>query len=196
DRALFGPYASYVDRARDDPDAFAVLVTMKVGEQSADRLERMLMASLDRFDHTLGHQASHHRFVNDALHTLTAGAGEVAEVGLRLFTTGLSQQADKTRLEHDSAIERERNELLRDAIEQGSMLAQAIFMSNAVKQRHVPEHRGGPAKATATAPSGFESKPTLSPEEADVVAADDRCLEVRTRQVLGALTPETLDELR
>jgi hypothetical protein len=201
DAALFGSYASYVDLARDDPTAFAMLVTMKSGDRTVDTLERLLTASFDRFDRTLEHQGSHSRFVNDALHTLTSGAGDIARVGLDLFRSGLQQRADMALLEHDSETGKERTEVMRDAVKQASLLTQAVLMSNAVKQRQSTDHQDEAAKPSAPPTVGAVSpadapKPKLSPEEAELAAADDRIIEVRTRQLLELLPPEKVDELR
>lgn len=197
---LFGKYRGWVELAQNDPTAFAMLVTLQSGDRTIETLERLLHASFDRFDRTLEHHGSHSRFINEALETLTGGAGEVASIGLDLFRTGLEQQARVTQLNHDTEIGKERTELMRDAVKQGSLLVQGVLMSNAAKSRQAQtktstEPRPSPATPTPATPSPA-AKPPLSPEEAELAAADDRFIEMRARQLLEVLTPERIEQLR
>lgn len=149
---VFTDYDEYARLMRRDPTVFAMVVVQQSHDRTVNTLERILFASFDRLDRTLETQGSHSRFINEGLQTVTRGAGEVAAVGIDLFRSGLEHQAGATRLHHDTEIGKERTELMRDAVKQGSLLAQAALMSNAAKRRSSTDPTSRPEHATAPRP--------------------------------------------
>lgn len=204
-RTDYDDYARFMDLSRSDPAAFALLVTQQSSDRVVNILERLLNASVGRLDGILSRQISSSRYLNEALQTLTRGAGDIAGLGVNLFQQGLEGQAKVARMEHETEIGKERTELMRDAVKQGSLLIQAIMMSNAAKRGQAPS--APPPRATrpspppssaqdARRPSSHESPPSPPDPQVPQETAADRDLVTRAETLLGLITDETLANLR
>jgi hypothetical protein len=172
---------------------YTVAVIRQVYDRVLDTFEHSMSASSDRLDRTLNAQNAHSDFINDAMRTVTQGAGEIAGVGIDLFRAGLEHQAGAARLSHETETDKDRNELMRDAVQQGSLLAQAAIMSNSAKRRastdrqpnDTPEPRSEPRSEPRTERG---AAPRTSPPQHD--------LRSRIRSVVDGITAEQMDALR
>jgi hypothetical protein len=133
--AGYDDYADFVELSRTDPTAFAMLVIQQSNDRLVSTLERLLDSSTGRLDGVLAQQGASSRYLNEAFQTLTKGAGDIASVGVQLFNQGLEGQARVARMEHDTELGKEHAELMRDAVKQGSLLAQAVLMANSAKRQ-------------------------------------------------------------
>jgi len=175
-------YAEFVSLSRSDPNAFAMLVMQHSHDRSINIMERMLMSSLTRIDAVLSNQISNSTHLNRALETLTKGAGAIAGIGVNLFERGLENRAQVLEIERNADSGKERAEVMREAVKQGSLLAQAVMMSQASK-------RAGPRSQAPT-----PSRPPPAPEPA--VSSQDALLVERAQQVLELLEHEDKAKLR
>ncbi len=195
----YAEYATFVDLSRTDPTAFAMIVAQQSNDRIVTVLERLLNASASRMDRVLGTQISNSRYLNEALRTLTKGASEVAGLGVDLFNRGLEGQARVAHMEHETELGKERTELMRDAVKHGSLLVQAVLMSQQAKQQqpHAQTQASSGASPTASAPP-----PSVAPSSAPTSGAAsapssvDADIEARATRLLELATDEVLDQLR
>ena len=187
----YAEYASFVELSRTDPTAFAMIVMQQSNDRTVAILERLLMSSVSRLDGVLGTQVSNSRYLNEALQTLTKGASEVAGLGVNLFNQGLEGQARVARMEHETELGKERTELMRDAVKQGSLLLQAVVMSQSAKQRMAPTPAPEPSRAPPSTPPAPapqpEPPPQSAPGDVEIEAKAERLLELATDDVLAGL---------
>lgn len=198
DRADRQPFAQYADEShlyRIDPMVYAMTVVRQTYDRVLDTFEHTLATSFDRLDRTLDSQNSHSDFINDAMRTVTQGAGEIAGVGIDLFRAGLEHQAGAARLSHDSETDKDRNEFMRDAVQQGSLLAQAVIMSNTAKRRASTERQptDAPEPRTDHGAAPRTSQPSQRPQPPHTAEGD---LRSRIRSVVDGITAEQMDALR
>lgn len=204
--ADYSQYAEFVQLSRTDPTAFAMIVMQQSNDRAVSILERLLMSSVARLDRVLGTQISNSRYLNEALQTLTKGASEVAGLGVNLFNQGLEGQARVARMEHETELGKERTELMRDAVKHGSLLIQAVLMSQQAKQQRAAS-ASAPAAASSPPPqagSASADPRAASPPSAPFPAAEpsaapssaDAEIEAKARRVLELVTDDVLDELR
>lgn len=214
----YADYGDYIKLSRTDPVAFAMLVTERSHNKTVTLLERLLYSSVDRLDRVQGSQVSSTRYINEALQTLTKGAADIAGLGLSLFQSGLEGQARVARMEHESELGKERTELMRDAVKQGSLLIQAVLMSNAAKRRQANEpqpvtrtEQRGAAPPLRVVPSPPQQGPTVAAPPASAaappaepprepapapVSESDRDIEARTRRLLELLSDDDIARAR
>ena len=198
-----GQYADFVELSRDDPNAFVLVMMERSHERTVGTLEQLLFGAFDRLDRIVESHSAQGTTINDALRTLTSGAGEVASIGLDLFRSGLDHQATAARIETDGKVDSERNEVVRGALSEGSKLVQAVIMSNAVKQRQSERERSPnqPVEREVRPPMPRGSAPppgegALDDEDAQLQAMEARYIESQARKLLEALTPDKLEQLR
>ena len=201
--AGYNDYAGFVELSRSDPTAFAMLVTQQSNDRVVTILERLLFSSVGRLDGILSRQVSSSRYVNEALQTLTRGASDIAGVGVNLFQQGLEGQARVARMEHETEVGKDRTELMRDTVKQGSLLMQAVLMSNAAKRNQGRAAAPPPAEAGPRArpyPSTDDNPPSPPPTEPaasdDASSEADRDIVERARRLLALVTDELCDEVR
>jgi len=161
----------------------------------------------------LATQVSGSRYLNEALNTVTQGAGRIAGLGVSLFERGLESQARVAQDERETVLGRERNEITRDAIKQGSLLVQTIVMANAAKrnqQEHKPQRpapqpaRARPTRVVDAELVGHESPTSASNDNSADTSAAPRAnkspleldIEAKTELFLDLLQHEPLEELR
>lgn len=192
----YAEYANFVELSRTDPNAFAMIVMQQSNDRTVTILERLLMSSVSRLDRVLGTQISNSRYLNEALQTLTKGASEVAGLGVNLFNQGLEGQARVARMEHETELGKERTELMRDAVKHGSLLIQAVLMSQNAKQRTTPAASATPQTPkpeTASAPPAAGATPPPSPPAPTTADGE---IEAKARRLLELATPDVLASLR
>ena len=195
----FEDYSDFVDMSRSDPTAFAMMVMQQTHDQTVSLMRDLLYTSTHRVDSILATQVSGSRYLNEALNTITRGAGNIAGLGGSLFESGLESRARVAEEERETVLGRERNELARDAIKQGSLLMQTILMANAARRSQEEQQQAaGPQQATTPArparwPSSTASPP-LDPTRAKTPLELD--IEAKTQRFLDLLEHEPLDELR
>ncbi|KIG17943.1 hypothetical protein DB30_02158 [Enhygromyxa salina] len=209
----YDDYAGYVELSRSDPTAFAMLVVQQSNDRVVTILERLLFSSVGRLDAVLARQLSGSRYLNEALKTLTKGAGDIAGLGVTLFHQGLEGQAKFASVEQTAELGKERTELMRDGIKQGSLLIQAVLMANAAKHREASaasRPRDEPPSAATGArarphPSADDSAANSPPppppppppaEPEDDMSEADRDIVERARRLLGLVGPDVRDQLR
>jgi hypothetical protein len=162
-------YAGLIEFSRSDPTGFAMMVMQQANErvvdimqQTSERsvqiLEDQLSRSVDRLDQMMSRQMSSIHHINEGLQTITQGAGKIAGLGVELFESGLEKQAQYARMEYETEVGKERTELARDAVKQGSTLLQAVVMANAAKERV----RAQPARQGQAPPSTSRAAPSAS----------------------------------
>ncbi|HLT40053.1 MAG TPA: hypothetical protein VK034_27420, partial [Enhygromyxa sp.] len=208
-------YTNVTERLRTDPVALLVVMMQHSNDRTVSLLERLLMSSVTRLDRVLATQISNSRYLNEALQTLTKGASDVAARGMDLFNQGLEQHARVARMEHETELGKERTELMRDAVKQGSLLIQAVLMSQTAKQQQrartpapsaaAPPSTPGPASSSSSnsgstsASPGPSDSPPFGPSPAESPAAPsgaDAEIEAKARRVLSLVTDDVLEDLR
>ena len=153
-------YAGLIEFSRSDPTGFAMMVMQQANERVVDilqqtnertvqTLEDQLARSVDRLDQMVSRQMSSLHHINEGLQTITEGAGKVAGLGVELFNRGLEKEVQYARMEYETEANKERTELMRDAVKQGSTLLQAVLMANAAKERvrAQPPRQGEPVRS-------------------------------------------------
>ena len=197
DRQLFALYAEESRLFRMDPMVYVVAVLRQNYDRTLDTLERTLSSSSQRLDRTLDSQTSHSDFINESMRTVTQGAGEIASVGIDLFRAGLEHQSRAARLQHETENDKDRGEIMRDAVQQGSLLAQAVIMSNTAKRRAAATEPQPNAAADARAGTETRHAPRASAAASRVNApsSDGDGLDDRIRSVLSAISADEMAQL-
>ena len=182
-----------------------MMVMQQTHDQTVSLMRDLLYTSTHRVDSILATQVSGSRYLNEALNTITRGAGNIAGLGVSLFESGLKSRARVAEEERETVLGRERNELARDAIKQGSLLMQTILMANAARRSQEEQQQAtgqqsaaGPQRVPTPArparrPSATASPP-LDPTRAKTPLELD--IEAKTQRFLDLLEHEPLDELR